>query len=260
MKPYPLPNTFPVRPTIIFTDVDDTLTWKGKLPEETFAAMFALRQHGIKLIPVTGASAGWCDCMVRTWPIDSVIGENGAFYIDQNSNGNYAYYHTLNEQQRQNNWQKLQQLKHDALENFKQAKQTADQPFRTNDIAFDIGQEHTVNRIDALKIAEYCRSRGANAKISSIHINVWHGEYSKSITALKWLNQHGINHEDSVFIGDSPNDDDMFLNFDTTIGVANIKPLLDELSTPPTYITSQFGGHGFAEFTQSLLNTSKSVS
>ena len=254
MKPYPLPSTFSFRPAIIFTDVDDTLTWEGKLPQETYAAMFQLQQHGIKLIPVTGACAGWCDCMVRTWPVSSIIGENGAFYIDRNTDGSYDYFHVLDELQRQNNWQQLQQLKKDTHDKFSQARQTADQPFRLNDIAFDIDQDHKISRDEAVEIAEFCRSRGANAKISSIHINVWCGEYSKSLTALHWLKQHNISQEETTFIGDSPNDDDMFSSFETTVGVANIKPMLDELSTSPTYITSRFGGYGFAEFTQSLLN------
>ena len=164
MKPYSLPATFPFRPEIIFTDVDDTLTWEGKLPQETFAAMFSLRQQGINLIPVTGACAGWCDCMVRTWPVSSIIGENGAFYIDRNTDGSYSYIHALDEGERKYNWQQLQQLKRQVHENFTQARQTADQPFRLNDIAFDIGQDYKVNREDALKMAEFCRSKGASAK------------------------------------------------------------------------------------------------
>lgn len=253
MKPYPLPSSFSNRPTVIFTDVDDTLTWEGKLPEETFSAMFELQQHGITLIPVTGACAGWCDCMVRTWPITSIIGENGAFYIDRKDDGSYTYFHALDEQQRQHNWQKLQKLKIATHDKFSQANQTADQPFRLNDIAFDIGQDHKVDRGQAQEIAEYCRSKGAHAKISSIHINVWLGDYSKSLTAINWLKQHNINKKDAMFIGDSPNDEDMFSCFDTTIGVANIKPFLEELNTMPTYVTSLFGGYGFAEFIQLLL-------
>lgn len=253
MKSNPLPGTFPFRPTIIFTDVDDTLTWEGKLPQEAFAAMFKLQQQGIKLIPVTGACAGWCDCIVRTWPVSSIIGENGAFYLERDANGSYIYIHALAKQQRRQNWHQLQSLKQRVLDNFNQAKSTADQAFRLNDIAFDIGQDHKVDRRVAVEIAEYCRSQGANAKISSIHINVWQGMYSKSLTALNWLKCHDIDHENTIFIGDSPNDEDMFTSFNTTVGVANIKPLLDELTTPPTYITSRFGGHGFAEFAKTIL-------
>ena len=244
----------------MFTDVDDTLTWHGKLPPQTFNAMVELQQHGIKLIPVTGASAGWCDCMVRTWPIDTIIGENGAFHIRRNSNGNYAYIHELPESERHHNWEKLTRLKQAVLEKFEQAKQTVDQSFRLNDIAFDINQEHHVTREIALNIAKFCISQGANAKISSIHINVWLGDYSKSTTATKWLNQQGYQTNQAVFIGDSPNDDDMFSKFETSIGVANIKPLLSELTTPPTYITLEPGGIGFAEFSRSLIKGARNYS
>ncbi len=216
--------------------------------------MFKLKQHGITLIPVTGACAGWCDCMVRTWPISSIIGENGAFYIERNTDGSYSYLHTLDDREREQNWRQLQRLKKDTHENFSQAKQTADQPFRLNDIAFDIGQDHKVNRQEAQKIADFCKTKGANAKISSIHINVWLGEYSKSLTAIKWLQEHNISNKNAIFIGDSPNDEDMFSCFNTTIGVANIKPFLDELNTLPTYVTSKSGGYGFAEFIQLLLD------
>jgi hypothetical protein len=30
---------------------------------------------------VTGRPAGWCDLIARIWPVDAVIGENGAFYF-----------------------------------------------------------------------------------------------------------------------------------------------------------------------------------
>ena len=32
-------------------------------------------------IPVTGRPAGWCDHIARMWPVDAVVGENGAFYF-----------------------------------------------------------------------------------------------------------------------------------------------------------------------------------
>jgi hydroxymethylpyrimidine pyrophosphatase-like HAD family hydrolase len=56
-----------------------------------------------------------------------------------------------------------------------------------------------------------------------------------------------------MFIGDSPNDDSMFSNFDHTVGVANIKPFIDELNSPPCYITQHSGGYGFAEMAKSLM-------
>ncbi len=253
MKPKALPKIFPIRPKIIFTDVDDTLTWHGKLPAETYTALATLQQAGITVVPVTGASAGWCDCIVRTWPIDSIIGENGAFIMQRNQQGKLSYIHVLPESIRAKNWQQLQALKQDVLNQFDCARQTADQSFRINDIAFDVGQEVTIERSDAIKIAEYCKSKGANAKISSIHINVWLGDYDKSSTATKWLSHNGIESDKAIFIGDSPNDDVMFSSFTTTVGVANVIPFLDELHTNPTYVTEEPGGYGFVELANAVI-------
>ena len=33
------------------------------------------------MIPVTGRPAGWCDHIARMWPVDAVVGENGALYM-----------------------------------------------------------------------------------------------------------------------------------------------------------------------------------
>ncbi len=253
MKPQPLPKVFPHNPRILFSDVDDTLTWKGRLPHETFSALVKLQEAGIKVVPVTGASAGWCDCMIRTWPIESIIGENGAYFVDRNESGRLTYHYAVEETQRQANWQRLLELKQTVISRFADAHPTADQPFRLTDIAFDIDQDHQVERSHAFEIAKFCEASGMNVKISSIHINVWCGEYNKSSTANEWLAQHQIDHSEAMFIGDSPNDDSMFSNFTQTVGVANIKPFIGELNSPPGYITQHSGGYGFAEMAESLI-------
>ena len=253
MKPQPLPKVFPHKPRILFTDVDDTLTWKGRLPHETFTALVKLQQSGIKVIPVTGASAGWCDCMIRTWPIESIIGENGAYFVDRNSEGRLTYQFAVEEVERSTNWQRLQQLKNEVVNKFSNAHSTADQPFRLTDIAFDINQDQRIERSKAFEIAEFCEASGMNVKVSSIHINVWCGEYNKASTANEWLTHHEIESSDAMFIGDSPNDDSMFSNFAHTVGVANIEPFIGELKSPPVYMTQHPGGYGFAEMAESLI-------
>ena len=52
----PLPDAISPLPKVIFTDVDDTLTYEGLLPVETFIALYSLHQAGFTVIPVTGAS------------------------------------------------------------------------------------------------------------------------------------------------------------------------------------------------------------
>ena len=47
--------------TAVLTDIDDTLTLHGQLPAEAFSALWALKHAGLKVIPITGRPAGWCD-------------------------------------------------------------------------------------------------------------------------------------------------------------------------------------------------------
>ena len=50
-------------------DIDDTITTAGKLTAEAYSAMWALSDAGLRLIPVTGRPAGWCDLIIREWPV-----------------------------------------------------------------------------------------------------------------------------------------------------------------------------------------------
>ena len=65
----------------VLTDIDDTLTENGRLPAASYLAMEKLQQAGLKVIPITGRPAGWCDHIARMWPVDGIVGENGAFYF-----------------------------------------------------------------------------------------------------------------------------------------------------------------------------------
>ncbi|RYZ70557.1 MAG: HAD-IIB family hydrolase, partial [Proteobacteria bacterium] len=66
-------------------DIDDTFSSHGKITAEAFEALWRLKNAGYVLVPVTGRPAGWCDHIARFWPVDAVVGENGAFiyYLDE---------------------------------------------------------------------------------------------------------------------------------------------------------------------------------
>src|SRR4249920_1466528 len=65
----------------VLTDIDETLSTHGRLTAEAYGAMERLRAAGKLVIPITGRPAGWCDHIARMWPVDAVVGENGAFYM-----------------------------------------------------------------------------------------------------------------------------------------------------------------------------------
>ena len=56
-----------------------------------------------------------------------------------------------------------------------------------------------------------------------------------------------------VFAGDSPNDAPMFAFFPNAVGVANLRPFLDRIPTPPAYVTAAEAGAGLVELVDTLL-------
>jgi hypothetical protein len=61
----------------VVADIDETLSMSASLPATSYHALERLTMNGLKVFVATAAPAGWCDQMVRTWPVEGVIGENG---------------------------------------------------------------------------------------------------------------------------------------------------------------------------------------
>lgn len=251
----PMPAVFTASPAIVFTDVDDTLTSDGKLPVETFSALYRLQRAGIQVIPVTGASAGWCDCLIKTWPIEHIIGENGAITMSKNEGGVVSTFFAKNKHDIERDLARLMSLGDSLSDVYPEIRYTQDQKFRLTDIAFDIGQTVVVDESIVSHAVQWLLAEGVQARRSSIHINAWIGEHSKASGALHWLNQRNMNVEDCLFIGDSPNDEPMFEQFPLSVGVANIHPFIEEMSHLPAYVTENPGGYGFVEMVNRLIGT-----
>ena len=73
----PLENVTRVK-ALLF-DLDGTFVSNDFIESKAYKCLELIHNSGIKTIAVTGRPAGWCDLMARWWPIDAVIGENGAF-------------------------------------------------------------------------------------------------------------------------------------------------------------------------------------
>jgi len=245
----------------VLTDIDDTLTIAGRLPAVVFQAMERLQQRGIGIVPVTGRPAGWCDHMARMWPIDALVGENGAFYFryDRQSRKMIRRYER-SETARRRDRKMLQALQKKILAEIPGAAVSADQAFREADLAIDFCEDvpalpqAAVDRIVTMFI-----QAGAQAKVSSIHVNGWFGRYDKlSMTQRLFAEVFDIdlaqNRDGVLYIGDSPNDAPMFAFFPHAVGVANIAPFKDRLPAAPTWVTTRKGGFGFAEMVDGLLS------
>ncbi len=245
---------------VILTDIDDTVTTDGMLTSKAYCALEALQSAGFLVIPVTGRSAGWCDHIARMWPVDAIVGENGAFYFRYNRVEKKLYkYFCQDGETLKRNAQSLKSISESVFTNIPGVNLASDQEFRLTDLAIDFAEDvEPLGLQEAQRIVDLAEEGGAVAKISSIHVNCWFGEHSKLSTSLTLLkdcfNITEDNFQESVvFVGDSPNDASMFDYFDLSIGVANITKFKDTLSELPSYVTDGFAGEGFTEVANYLL-------
>ena len=245
----------------VLTDIDDTLTWRGLLPAAALAAMERLHAAGVRTIPITGRPAGWCDHIARMWPVEAVVGENGAFY--------YRYDRELRKMERSYfktaearavDRSRLETLKAEILAEVPGCAVSADQAFREADLAIDFCEDvPQLSATDVDRIVRMFEAAGAQAKISSIHVNGWFGDYDK-LTMTRRLFQDAFQEEleaiksQVIFAGDSPNDQPMFGFFPNAVGVANVREFSDRMSALPAWVTRQAGGFGFAELVDILLH------
>jgi len=247
---------------ILFCDIDDTMTTHGLLPRETFSALWDAREAGLRVVPVTGRPAGWCDHIARQWPVDGVIGENGAFYFRKTASG-ITRIHVQSPAEREVNRRKLETIRREVLAEVPGCAIASDQAYREYDLAVDFCED--VKRLDKSAVNQIVAifvRHGATAKISSIHVNGWFGDFDKLSMAKRYIRDvDGRDFSDApldyAFVGDSPNDEPMFAAFPVSFGVANIAPFLPDLHHKPASITLAEGGAGFAEVVAHLLATLK---
>lgn len=244
----------------VLTDIDDTLTENGRLPAIAYRALEQLKQAGLIVIPVTGRPAGWCDLIARQWPVDGVVGENGAFYFryDEATRRMIRCY-MKSAEQRAADRLKLDTIQTEVLAKIPGTAIASDQAYREADLAIDFAEDVKPLAPDAIDdIVKIFEAHGATAKISSIHVNGWFGGYDKLTTSLRMLMDEfkvdaAANPETIVFAGDSPNDAPMFGYFSNSVGVANIMHFKDTIPAAPTWVTKAEGGLGFAELAALLL-------
>ena len=216
------------RVRFVFTDIDDTLTSEGQLTAEAYQAMERLRDDGLMVIPITGRPAGWCDHIARFWPVDGVVGENGAFWFRYDRDARRLIKRFLvSDAERAANRQRLERIGQEILKAVPGTALASDQLYREADIAIDFCED--VKRIDDAgidRIVALMEAEGMTAKVSSIHVNGWFGRYDKlGMTRILLKEAFGadldaVRHR-CVFLGDSPNDAPMF-GFFPQIGRAHV--------------------------------------
>jgi len=238
----------------VLTDIDDTLSTHGRISASAYSAMERLRAAGLLVIPITGRPAGWCDHIARMWPVDAVVGENGALYMIHDARqGRLRKHYATSPTDRNVARVRFARIAETILHEVPGAALASDQFYRESDLAIDYCEDVTpLPRASVDRIVAMMRDEGMSVRISSIHVNGWFGAYDKlTMTRTLLAEEFGVDLERErdrfVFVGDSPNDESMFAYFPYSIGVANVRRFIDRMDVPPAYVTEREAGTGFAE-------------
>ena len=244
----------------VLIDIDDTLSTQGRLTVDAYAALGRIKAAGKRVIPVTGRPAGWCDHIARMWPVDAVVGENGAFYMRYDRDAHRLVKRfVVDAATRESSRARLAGIGARILAAVPGCALASDQLYREVDLAIDFREDvpalpaAAIDRIVALMEAE-----GMTAKVSSIHVNGWFGSYDKlSMVRTLLVEAFAVDldaeRDRFVFVGDSPNDAPMFGFFPNAVGVANVREFAARIPTLPRYVTERPAGAGFAELVDFLL-------
>lgn len=248
-SPLPLPTSFRnIR--VVATDMDGTLTREGKFSAQLLNGLSQLRQAGFQVLIVTGRSAGWVNGLVSYLPVAGAIAENGGLYYP--SADQYDILPSIADiaQHRQQLATTFQRLKRTQAN----LKESLDNQFRLTDWTFDVAG---LSQDELERLRYLCEADHWSFTYSTVQCHIKVKGQDKSHALVHVLETHfpDVTSESVLTIGDSPNDESLFNQdiFPQSIGVANVRHYLKQLTHQPTYMTSLPEVDGFNEVVRSLL-------
>lgn len=255
------------RVTRLFFDLDDTVTWRGQLPEVAARALYAAHAAGLSLVAVTGRSFSWAELFVRLFPVDAVVAETGACALVRAGMKVDVLHHEPDEATRRTSARERDVVVARALAAVDGARMALDNVGRLYDAAFDLIEDGPpISADSAARIRSILDDGGLTTAQSSVHINAWkvgpHGPFDKASMVDRLLRERfsttlDAAREQLCYVGDSKNDASMFTRAAISVGVQNIEPHLAWLEArgqAPRFIVDGAGGFGFAEVVQLLLD------
>lgn len=241
----------------VLTDVDDTITTQGKLHPVALQALWDLHDAGLKVVCVTGGSAGWADVYLRQWPLEAVIAESGTVVFERDAAGvifrtphpsidEDTYAHRVNE------------LEIRVREAVPHALLSSDQFARIYDVAWEVSPLSEKEKEMVITIAH---ALGASVAVSSIHINCWFAATDKYEGARSFLVSRGEREEDFsrtvMYCGDAPNDQVMFSRLSLSFGVGTVRENQHKFTTLPAFCASSGYGEGFSEIARAVIGAKR---
>jgi len=238
---------------LIATDMDGTLTQQGKFTASLLQAFEDLSLADIRVLIVTGRSAGWVNGLVSYLPVVGAIAENGGlFYLSENDQPVALTPIADLAEHRQQLADAYQCLKSE----FPQIQESTDNRFRLTDWTFD---NRNLSLTELTRLDALCSAMGWGFTYSSVQCHIKPAAQDKAAGLMQVLQKYFPEYkaEQVVTVGDSPNDASLFNPqlFPVSVGVANVLDYAKELIYQPAYVTKAAEGEGFCELAQYLIPT-----
>lgn len=225
---------------LLATDVDGTMTSRGKLHPDIPAWMERLAQAGIEVVPVTGRSAGEALALARYLPgVQRALAENGAVVVQPDRPAQL-----LHGAADRGELEARMRLLDPSLQPAPCA------PFRLADLAFE-RESRTEAQLQSLSR----RAVGAGLQLtwSSVHVHASRHAPDKGEGLRLML---GVDHppERIATIGDARNDAGLWnrLLFGVTVGTAEVASQLETLPSTPEFLSGP-GVDGWLELVSRLI-------
>lgn len=252
--------------TRLFFDVDDTLTWQGRLPEEAVRALYRAKAAGLTLCAVTGRSFAWGEMLVRLFPLDAVVAETGASALYFDAAGRLRTLHHEEAGERRRLRAHREAVADEVLALIAGSRLAEDNVGRIADSAFDLVESgEPLAEADIQRLIALLHERGLATARSSVHVNAFvygaAGPFNKASMVdrlLQTMSNTTLTEASSTlcYVGDSVNDGPLWARAGLSVGVANVQPLLPMLTErgqAPRFVVDGEGGYGFAQVVSDLL-------
>jgi HAD superfamily hydrolase (TIGR01484 family) len=236
---------------LIATDMDGTLTTASKFTSKLLQTFDDLNAVGVKVLIVTGRSAGWVSGLAHYLPIVGAIAENGGLYYPSGGETEISISPIPDLIKHR---QQLATTFAELKAKFPQIQESNDNSFRITDWTFDVGG---LNNNELELIANLCRDMGWGFTYSTVQCHIKPQRQDKAIALLKVLQEYFPEYQSNevVTVGDSPNDESLFdpRYFPLSVGVANVREYVERLQHKPAYITNAAEGEGFCELANIII-------
>jgi HAD superfamily hydrolase (TIGR01484 family) len=236
------------KPRIIFSDFDGTLSDHKEFSTKFIDIINLCDQQKVPFVIVTGRSISWAHFFLTHFEkIEYVISEGGGSLSYRDGNGFLIDEYLVADHEIE--W--LEKFSKELVKQFPMVRLSADSTGRVSDRAIELFDLKDPELLESVK--KFMKAQNINFSTSNVHLNFWCGDVSKYEASKYFLSRFydHISIEESMFFGDSLNDQSMFQNIQHSVGVSNISEVASELEHEPSVILigdKNKGPHGVLNY------------